>query len=499
MAQAILTPFVYHRGMSYRQVPAGILVIAFSCASCVPTAQLASVHPVESAQWSIEADSLPAEQRAVPADIAALLGSRDLAELTATALAHNTDIAIAAAGVDRASALLSAARQAALPAISISAGASRESARTQSGFDFRSTFASLDLEWNLDPFGRIGGAKSAALARTRAAEIQHELVTLAVETNVAQAWVLRASLARRVEIQDQTISRAVELERVVRVRYQAGAATRVDLGQQSMRVMNLRRSRTELVEALDQTRTALAVLCGTEAPPFTSAPASITAFAVPELAQPKPSALLAARPDVRAREAIIAASKGDVRAARAAFFPSIGISAQGLLADVSGGLLTKSVTIGAAVLAPIFNRGQLRSNLKVTQADQAIAVEEYRATVLAALSEVENLRKTKAAARERAVLLGTIIDEARLTARLARAQYIEGQEDLLTQIDAEQLLANAEDAQVVSLQERLLTQIALYRAMGGYCAWSTGTCARPSGLPTRSLALSALDRAQVSP
>jgi hypothetical protein len=55
-----------------------------------------------------------------------------------------------------------------------------------------------------------------------------------------------------------------------------------------------------------------------------------------------------------------------------------------------------------------------------------------------------------------------------LTARLAHAQYIEGQEDLWTQIDAEQLLANAEDAQVLSLQERLLAGIALYRAMGGY-------------------------------
>jgi outer membrane protein, multidrug efflux system len=128
------------------------------------------------------------------------------------------------------------------------------------------------------------------------------------------------------------------------------------------------------------------------------------------------------------------------------------------------------VTVGAGVLAPIFNRGLLRSNLKVIEADQAIAVEDYRATVLGALSEVENLRKTMAAARERATLIGKVIEEARLTARLSRAQYIEGEEDLWTQIDAEQLLANAEDARVLSLQELLLTQIALYRAMGGFRA-----------------------------
>lgn len=430
--------------------------------------QLASAPAVKAAHWSVEADNLATGQSAVPADIATLLGSLDLAAFTAAALAHNTDIAIAAAGVSRASALLGAARQAAFPLISLSAGASRGFARTGSSFDFSSASASLDLDWNLDPFGRIGAAKRAAIARTRAAEIQHEQVALAVETNVAQAWVLRGALARRIEILDQIISRAAELERVVRVRYEAGSAARVDLGQQSMRVLNLRRNRTELVEALDQTRTALAVLCGSEAPSFAATPAEVGALSVPDLAQPVPGVLLAARPDVRAGEAIIAASNGDVRAARAAFFPTINLSAQGLLADASGGIFSKSGTLGAAVLAPIFNRGQLRGTLRVTQADQAIAVEQYRSTVLGALAEVENLRKSMNVARERAALIGKVIEEARLTARLARAQYIEGEEDLWTQIDAEQLLANAEDAQVLSLQERLLTQIALYRAMGGF-------------------------------
>lgn len=470
----ILTRFVYHPGMSYRLARSGnlltILCCALSCAGCAPAAQMASVKPVEAARWSIDGDNLADGQPAVPADIATLLGSRELADLTAAALAHNTDVAIAAAGIDRASALLGAARQAAFPTVSLSGGASRSFARSGSTLDFRSASASLDLDWNLDPFGRISAKRSAALARTRAARIQHEQVALAVETNVAQAWVLRSALARRVEILDQIIARAVDLERVVRVRYEAGSATRVDLGQQSMRVLLLRRSRTELTEALDQTRTALAVLCGSEAPSFTAAPADVAALSVPDLAQPAPAVLLAARPDVRAGEAIIAASNGDVRAARAAFFPAINLSAQGLLADASGGVLSKSASLSAAVLAPIFNRGQLSSALKVSEADQTIAAEQYRATVLGALSEVENLRTSMSAARARATLIGKVIEEARLTARLARAQYIEGEEDLWTQIDAEQLLANAEDAQVLSLQERLLTQIALYRAMGGFRA-----------------------------
>lgn len=131
------------------------------------------------------------------------------------------------------------------------------------------------------------------------------------------------------------------------------------------------------------------------------------------------------------------------------------------------GLLSKAVTLSASVLSTIFDRGRLRSNLRVTAADQVIAIEQYRLNVLNALTEVEDIRTTIAAARERASLADQIVEEARLTARLAQAQYIEGEEDLWTEIDAEQLLADAEDAQVLSREEQLLEQIAMYQAMGG--------------------------------
>ncbi|WP_298282840.1 TolC family protein, partial [Novosphingobium sp.] len=144
-------------------------LLVLSCAGCAPEARLASAPPVEAAGWSEGADSLTAERPAVPADIAMLLGSPELASLTATALARNTDIAIAAAGVERAAALLREARLAAFPAVSLSTSANRSFARAGSSLDFRDAAASLDIDWNLDPFGRIGGAKSAALARTRAA------------------------------------------------------------------------------------------------------------------------------------------------------------------------------------------------------------------------------------------------------------------------------------------------------------------------------------------
>ena len=97
-------------------------------------------------------------------------------------------------------------------------------------------------------------------------------------------------------------------------------------------------------------------------------------------------------------------------------------------------------------------------------------VERYRQRILAALAEVEDARSAGLQSAERAKLLDAIVDEARLTARLANVRYIEGEEDLLSVLDAQTSLSDAEDAQIIGWQERLFAQIALYRSMGGYSA-----------------------------
>jgi NodT family efflux transporter outer membrane factor (OMF) lipoprotein len=458
------------------------LMTGLPLAGCAPAPRIAIAQPVLASEWSQPAGAPAAaegpDQGMIASDLAALLASPALSGLTAQALAGNPDIRIAAARVDRAAALLGRARLAALPQVSATAGTNGR-ALNNAVLDFPSAFASLDASVDVDLFGRFAGNRAAARGQLLAAQNEQAAVALSIETSLAQAFVLRATLARRIAILDGTIARAARMEHVVRLRFDAGAATRVDVGQQTVRVLELRRKRSELAEALDQTRTAMAVLCGAEAPRFAAEPADIAAIALPDLRPADPPRLLAARPDIRAREAAIMAANGDVRAARAAFMPLFSFSLEGLAESASGGLLGTSVRAGAAVLVPIFAQGRLTSALRVAEADQVAAVEEYRLTVLSALAEVENLLSAVAAARERAALLGAILAEARLTADLASAQYIEGEEDLRIVLDAEQVLGDAEDAQALARQEQLFAQIAMYRAMGGYRGGGSPAQSRP--------------------
>ena len=451
-----------------RAIPV-LTLLTLVASGCAPTVRLEGPRPVTSTSWSGQSDS----STLATARFSSLLNAPELEVLTRQALVNNSDIRIASARVAQSQALLRVAREATLPEIALAAGANRRFENKASNpLEFKQAFARLDVDLDLDLFGRLSAAKQAAQSRTRAAELERAAVALAVEVDVASAYVQRTALARRIAILDTNIERAVELDRVIRVRTAEGDATRVDQGLQSIRLLNLRERGSRLRQALDQTRTALAILTGSEAPQFTVAADSVDALAIPQIGLPPPLELLAARPDLRASEALIEAAKGDVAQAKAAFFPQIGISLRGLLETATSMPLGKSLNIGSSLLAPIFSRGRLQSELQFASAIQVEAVERYRQTILTALAEVENARSAGQRSAERAGLLDAIVEEARLTARLANVRYIEGEEDLLSVLDAQTSLSDAEDAQVVGWQERIFAQIALYRSMGGYTARS---------------------------
>ncbi len=436
---------------------------------CAPNVQVEGPRPITSSQWSGEHDNRATAQ----ANFASLLKAPALQALTDRALANNSDVRIAEARVAQSRALSRAARQATLPEVTLAAGANRRFGNSGSDpLDFNNAFARVDVELDLDLFGQLRAGKRAAVSRTRAAVLERAAVALVIETDVASAYLQHMALARRIAILDTNIQRAVELDRVIRVRSAAGDATRVDQGLQAIRLLNLRERRSRLLGALDQTRTALAILTGSEAPQFSLSTDSLDSLEVPQLGLPAPRDLLAARPDVLAAEALIEAANGDVAQARAAFYPKLGVSVQGLIETAAGTPLGQSVSIGSSLLAPIFSRGRLQSALQLASAVNVEAVERYRQKIVAALAEAEDAQSAAQRSAERAILLNAIVEEARLTARLANVRYIEGEEDLLSVLDAQTSLSDAEDAQVTGWQERLFAQIALYRSMGGYSARS---------------------------
>jgi outer membrane protein TolC len=210
--------------------------------------------------------------------------------------------------------------------------------------------------------------------------------------------------------------------------------------------------------------------------------ARLDSVVIPTLAPAQPGELLVRRPDIQAAEGRIAAADGDVSQARRAFLPSITLSARALgQAATLSGPIGSTLAAGAALLAPIFDRARLNGRLDSAAAAQHESVELYRKALLTALAEAENALASVDQSRQRQLLIGQTVEEARTTARLARLQYLEGEADLRDVLDAERLLAQAEDANALSTQERLNAVIDLYEAMGGSPQATAMASYAPSG------------------
>ena len=176
-------------------------------------------------------------------------------------------------------AFLRIARGSALPLVTGGGSASFSRGNRSSAFDFSGSILNLDVMLSPDFFGRDSAKRRAASARANATYEDMQAAALFVSVEIARAYVQRATLARRLSLIDTSIERATELDRIVRVRNHEGAASRVEVGLQSIRLKQLQTERSRIAEALDQTRTALAYLVGEEAPRFDSAPADVALIA----------------------------------------------------------------------------------------------------------------------------------------------------------------------------------------------------------------------------
>lgn len=440
--------------------------LSVSTAACVPNVERAVAPSVSVGAWRDPGAAGSPGTVPLAAGWTAF-GSPALVALIARARRANADIAVAAARVVQARGQLGVARAAGLPSVSAFADARASGTGGGRGYRDNTASAGLDIAYDVDLFGGARGERRAALARLTASGYDRDAVALAIEGDVARAFVQGAALTARLDILGRALGNARELDRIIGVRVREGAATRVESGLQTIEVRRIQAEMSRLAEAGARTRNALAILVGAEAPAFDAGDADLQALAVPDFEAAQPGILLVRRPDVRAAEARVAAAAGDIDRARAAFLPALRISAGLLLGTGGGGPLGFALSAGSALLAPIFDGGRLRGALLATTGAQRESVELYRRALLTALAEVQDALGGIAQSRARGDLLGGTMTVARTTARLARRQYVEGAADLQTVLDAERRALDIEDAAAVAAQDRLDAAIDLYRALGG--------------------------------
>jgi multidrug efflux system outer membrane protein len=181
--------------------------------------------------------------------------------------------------------------------------------------------------------------------------------------------------------------------------------------------------------------------------------------------------MLARRPDIASAEAQLIAQNFSITVARAAFFPSIQLTAS---AGYQAAALNRLVTPGGALASlaegltlPIFDGGTLRGQLDLAKGryDELLAV--YRKAVVQAFTDVDTALTAWRYTTEQEKLQTVAVETARRAATIARAQMEAGTVDITTVLTAETTLFSAEDTLVQVRLLRAQALLNLYKALGG--------------------------------
>jgi outer membrane protein, multidrug efflux system len=403
-----------------------------------------------------------------------------LDRLVEEALAHNTDVQIAAARVDEARALLRIVNADRLPFLNVEGTAARTKdpvfLTEAAGFDRHQTLYTVQgvVGYELDFWGRYQRASESARAQLLATEFGREATKLSLTGEVARAYFGLIAAAEQLARARDTLSSREESMGLEKLRLDAGESDEFTFKRSEAEAAATRVSTRQLELEVIQRSNALAVLLGRSPKELVDSAISTQGVALPNAASIPagvPSEVLTRRPDIGAAEAALVSAAADIGAARAALFPSITLTGTfGSTSPELDDLFTEPFEAWSAiggVLQPIFQGGRLRANVARAHAIREQRQAEYARTVQTAFREVmDGLHGQTLIVGVRDANAEQVSSLTRAT-ELAELRYGQGDIGYLELLDVRRGLYQAQIDLVASQRDALLNTVDLALAIGG--------------------------------
>lgn len=397
-------------------------------------------------------------------------GSPELTRLVDEGQSSNLELAGALARVRQAEAEARIAGVSLLPAANFYSDASRAmpigrgSASTSAG-------SGVQVSYEVDFWGKNKASVASAEASLDANRFDRQTVALTVTSGIVSTYLQVLSLHDRLAVAREHVANAEHVLALVEAQQSAGAASPLDLARQRSAVAQQKSELPGLMQQEREAQAALAILLGKTPQTFSVGPQGLDTVTLPEVSPGLPSELLSRRPDIRRAEANLAAANANVAVARANLFPSInltgamGAQSSALLSLLNAPNLLANVSV--SLMAPIFDGGRLKRERDLALARKQELVQVYRATVIAALSEVESALGQIHSLDEQRRLKTTELEQARQAYDLSEIRYKVGAEDLMTVLDTQRALSDVQNDMGILKLKRLQATVSLYKALGG--------------------------------
>ena len=403
-------------------------------------------------------------------------GDDQLNQYVEKALTANSDLKVAVARVEEASAGLDDVAGAQLPQIDATGGYSKSKV-SAGGYNNltdgrnRTVYrAGLATSFELDFWGKLRRATEDAKAQLLGAQEAQMQVELAVTSSVVRAYATLRSADIQARATEEVRAVREEERRVIEARFKVGSAGPNERAVAEINLAAAIAAQSDAARARAQAQHLLGFLIGQ--PDIVIANDARAPWQLPPVpAAGLPSDLLRRRPDIIVAEQALVAANARIGYAKASYFPTFSLT--GTLGSESksfSNLFSSSSaasSLGVDLKVPLLDYGRTAARVEGAVAVQHQAAATYEKTVLNAFREVRDalvdVRETMQAA-EAAVRRE---ESSREAFRVAEAKQGQGQIGPLDFLLSRRLLAESQAAVAKVRYDRIMAQVDLIKALGG--------------------------------
>jgi multidrug efflux system outer membrane protein len=325
--------------------------------------------------------------------------------------------------------------------------------------------------FELDFFGRVRSLKDAALASYLATEEARQSAQISLISQVAQAYLAEQSFAEQQRLAQQTLDSRLDDYQRDKLRFDVGASSELDLRNSETLVQAARVSLTTLARQRGQATNALELLVGKPLGELPAPQSLSDEQIVTDIPAGLPSDLLTRRPDIREAEQQLRSANANIGAARAAFFPTISLTAGIGNSSTSLGSLfsagSRTWSFVPQLTLPIFEGGRNRANLSLSEIRKNLAIANYEKTIQSAFREVADALVARGTLEDQLAAQDAFVKAQEQRVKLTDLRYKNGIASSTDRLNAERDLFSAQQALIQTRQLRLNNAIDLYRSLGG--------------------------------
>lgn len=392
-----------------------------------------------------------------------------LSNLIRQALLHNTNLDDARQNIEIARAQLKGAKLSYFPSLAINPnGGSASYGGSHMNWSYSIPAAA---SWEIDAFGKILNRKRGAKVGVEQMEAYRQAVQSQIVCGVAEVYYSIVLLQQQLDLTRRTSEIWKDQVTSMELMKEAGLVNQAAVVQSRAQYYSILASIPDLENSIHQTQNSLSLLLNTY--PQTWEVTSRLDFDIPaELVNGIPVSYLAARPDVAAAERNLAAAYYTTNSARAAFYPSLVISAQGGFTNLLGSLIKNPgewfIQLAGSITAPIFSRGQNIATLEAAKARQQIALNDFEYSVLGAAADVSDAVTAYHKNAEKREWLLKQIDELEKSVEYTQELLTFNQSTTYLEVlNARSGLLQAQLASLACWHGKVQALINLYKAVGG--------------------------------